>query len=96
LIAFGLDGDFICRENFPLPMLGEKLDHICLDIYEGKGFSLIRGLDPEDHSTVDLTMIYLGIQSYIANRCGQQDENGNMLGECWITTSSKLVSDPVT
>lgn len=70
----------ICRENFPLPMLGQKLVGIQLDIYQGKGFGLIRGLDPGDHSTVDLTMIYLGIQSYIANRCGQQDEKGNMLG----------------
>ena len=61
-------------------MLGKKLDDIRLEIYQGKGFGLIRGLDPGNHSSVDLTMIYLGIQSYIANRCGRQDEKGNMLG----------------
>lgn len=90
--ALGLDGDLICRENFPLPMLGKKLDTIRLDIYEGKGFGLIRGLDPQDHSSVDLTMMYLGIQSYIANSCGRQDEKGNMLVHIVADNSSELTS----
>nr|CEG05038.1 unnamed protein product [Fusarium clavum] len=90
--AIGLDGDLICRENFPLPTLGLKLDVIRLDIYQGKGFGLIRGLDPGDHLTVDLTMIYVGIQSYIANRCGQQDEKGNMLVHIVADNSSELTN----
>ncbi|RFN46997.1 hypothetical protein FIE12Z_8723 [Fusarium flagelliforme] len=90
--ALGLDGDLICRENFPLPVLGLKLDVIRLDVYQGKGFGLIRGLDPGDHSAVDLTMIYLGIQSYIANRCGQQDEKGNMLVHIVADNSSELAN----
>jgi hypothetical protein len=76
-------------------MLGQKLDSIRLDIYEGKGFGLIRGLDPKNHSSEDLTMMYLGIQSYIANRCGQQDEKGNMLGQYCITGLVKRVSNTV-
>ncbi|KAJ4113927.1 hypothetical protein NW768_011457 [Fusarium equiseti] len=90
--ALGLDGDLICRENFPLPTLGPKLDVMRLDIYEGKGFGLIRGLDPKDYSTVDLTMIYLGIQSYIANRFGQQDGKGNVLVHIMSDNSSELAS----
>lgn len=52
-----------------------------LNVYEGKGFGLVRGLNPLSYFTEDLTMMYLGIQSYIANRRGRQDEKGNMLGK---------------
>ncbi|KAI1023919.1 hypothetical protein LB504_005115 [Fusarium proliferatum] len=77
--ALGLDGDLICRLNFPLPTVGRSLDRIRLDVHEGKGFGLVRGLNPLDYSAEDLTMIYLGVQSYIANLRGRQDKEGNML-----------------
>lgn len=81
MLALGLDGDLICRLNFPLPTVGKSLDRIRLDIHEGKGFGLVRGLNPLDYSAEDLTMIYLGVQSYIANLRGRQDKEGNMLGK---------------
>ena len=80
VIALGLDGDLICRQNFPLPTVGKSLDRIRLDVHEGKGFGLVRGINPLDYSAEDLTMMYLGVQSYIANLRGRQDEKGNMLG----------------
>ncbi|CZR49812.1 uncharacterized protein FPRO_16020 [Fusarium proliferatum ET1] len=86
----GLDGDLISRDNFPLPILGSRLDKIRRDIYHGKGFGLIRGLDPQKYSTEDLTLLYLGIQSYIANRNGRQDGKGNMLVHITADSSSKL------
>jgi hypothetical protein len=51
------------------------------DIYCGKGFGLVRGLDPQRYSVEDLTTIYLGMQSYVGNLQGRQDKKGNMLGE---------------
>ena len=68
------------RNNFPLPQLGQKLERVRQDIHTGRGFGVIRGLDPQKYSVEDLTMLYLGIQSYIANRNGRQDRKGNMLG----------------
>lgn len=79
--ALGLDGDLVTKDNFPLPNLGPKLDAIRQDLHHGKGFGVIRGLDPRKYSVEDLTMIHLGIQVYIANRQGRQDSKGNMLGE---------------
>ncbi len=79
-VGLGLDGDLVTKGNFPLPTLGPKLDLIRRDIHQGKGFALIRGLDPRKYSVEDLTMIHLGIQVYIANRQGRQDRKGNMLG----------------
>lgn len=79
-VALGLDGDLVCPANFPLPTLHRKLAILRLDIHRGKGFALIRGLNPSEYSSADLTTLYLGIQSYIANVPGRQDEKGNMLG----------------
>lgn len=79
--ALNLDGDLVTKDNFPLPTLAPKLDQIRHDIHHGKGFGVIRGLDPLKYSVEDLTMVHLGIQVYIANRQGRQDGNGNMLGK---------------
>lgn len=78
--ALGLDGDLVNRDNFPLPTLGLRLDKIRRDVHDGKGFGAIRGLDPQKYSIEDLTILHLGMQSYIANRHGRQDKKGNMLG----------------
>ncbi|KAF4485695.1 hypothetical protein FAGAP_11453 [Fusarium agapanthi] len=88
--ALGLDGDCVSRDNFPLPTLGPKLDRIRQDVHQGKGFGVIRGLDPQKYSVEDLTVLYLGIQSHIANRHGRQDRKGNMLVHIVADNSSKL------
>ncbi|KAM0081767.1 hypothetical protein ACKRZS_006035 [Fusarium odoratissimum] len=80
--ALGLDGDLICRQNFPLPTVGKSLDRIRLDVHEGKGFGLVRGINPLDY----------GVQSYIANLRGRQDEKGNMLVHVVADNSSNLSS----
>jgi hypothetical protein len=88
--ALGLDGDLVTKDNFPLQNLGLKLDAIRQDLHHGKGFGLIRGLDPRKYSVEDLTMIHLGIQVYIANRQGRQDSKGNMLGKYLVITLQRL------
>ncbi|OLN94313.1 hypothetical protein CCHL11_02947 [Colletotrichum chlorophyti] len=77
--GLGLDGDAVNRENFPLPTLGPVLDGIAHDVHHGRGFAVVRGIDPQQHSVEDLTVLYLGIQGYIANQRGRQDKRGNML-----------------
>jgi hypothetical protein len=68
------------QDNFPLPTLGPKLRVLADDIHNGKGFHVVRGLDPNDYSVEDLAIIQLGVQAYIADQCGRQDHRGNMLG----------------
>jgi len=70
----------VSRDNFPLPTLGPKLAGASNDLHHGRGFCLIRGLDPRKFAVEDLTLVYLGVQSYIADRRGRQDGKGNMLG----------------
>lgn len=78
--ALELDGDLVNRDNFPLPTLGPKLDELSHDIHNGSGLCVIRGINPEDYSVEDLTIVWLGIQAYIADQRGCQDHRGNMLG----------------
>lgn len=78
--ALGLDGDLVTRDNFPLPTLGKKLDEVRSQVHQGRGFGVIRGLNPQKYSVEDFTMLHLGLQTYIANRQGRQDKKGNMLG----------------
>ncbi|KAF4594687.1 TfdA family Taurine catabolism dioxygenase TauD [Ophiocordyceps camponoti-floridani] len=90
--ALGLDGDLVSRKNFPLPRLEPRLNQLRREVHQGRGFGLIRGLDPRKYSVEDLTMLYLGIQSYIANRQGRQDPKGNMLVHIIADDSSKAKS----
>ncbi|GJN68387.1 TfdA family Taurine catabolism dioxygenase TauD [Purpureocillium lilacinum] len=87
--ALGLDGDLMSRQSFPLPNLGPRLDRFRLNLHDGTGFGLIRGLDPQRYAVEDLTMLHLGIQCYIANRQGRQDKKGNMLVHIVADNSSR-------
>lgn len=78
--GLGLDGGQVTREVFPLPGLDKRLDQVSQDIHSGRGFGLVRGLDPKKYSVEDLTLLHLGIQSHIADTQGRQDKKGNMLG----------------
>jgi hypothetical protein len=80
--ALELDGDLATPDNFPLPTVGQNvLSRMRNDIYQGKGFAVLRGLDSSKYSVEDMTTIYLGVQAHIANRFGRQDKKGNMLGK---------------
>lgn len=78
--------------NFPLPTLGPKLGELSRDVHNGRGFCVIRGLNPAAYAVEDLTLAYLGVQSYIAEQRGRQDKRGNMLGQSgWICGSGFTV-----
>jgi len=86
--ALGQDGDLIEPRNFPLPTLGPKLEEMSRDIHHGKGFGVVRGLNSADFDVEDLTLVYLGIQCYIAEQRGRQDKRGNMLGQQCTSNAS--------
>ncbi|KAK0746286.1 hypothetical protein B0T18DRAFT_438308 [Schizothecium vesticola] len=91
--ALGQDGDLIEPQNFPLPTLGPKLEEMSRDIHHGKGFGVVRGLNPADFDVEDLTLLYLGIQCYIAEQRGRQDKRGNMLVHIVADNSTKQAAD---
>ncbi|KAK3336153.1 hypothetical protein B0T19DRAFT_408662 [Cercophora scortea] len=87
------DGDLVAPSNFPLPTLGKKLDALSRDVHLGKGFAVVRGIDPASFSVEDLTLVYLGVQSYIAEERGRQDKRGNMLVHIVADNSTKQMAE---
>jgi hypothetical protein len=82
MIGLELDGSDLSPANFPLPTLGPKLGRLSHDVHSGKGFCVVRGIDPGLYAVEDQTLVYLGVQAYIADQRGRQDKRGNMLGLC--------------
>lgn len=79
----GLDGDLtpddVNQTTFPLPNLAPRLHEVARTIHFGRGFVILRGLNPDKYSDMDNLYLYLGITSYIAETRGRQDFDGRML-----------------
>ena len=75
-----LYGSEVSADNFPLPVLGQKLQKAAADVHHGVGIAVVRGLNPGDFSEEDNVLIFLGLSSYIGPKRGRQDEDGNVLG----------------
>ncbi|KAL2884852.1 Taurine catabolism dioxygenase TauD TfdA family protein [Ceratocystis lukuohia] len=82
--------DSISPATFPLPLLGPKLSGVGDELYNGRGFGLIRGLDINKYSVEDRSTIWLGIQSYIASLRARQDKAGNMMAHIVADNSSAI------
>jgi hypothetical protein len=93
-LALGLDGDIVTKDTFPLPTLQPKLEALCDELHQGIGFFLIRGLGPQNYSVADSTIVFLGIQSYIAELRGRQTESGDMIGMILTNVSISWLSKP--
>lgn len=68
------------RDDFPLPTLGPVLDDMSDEIQYGRGFQVIRGLDPEHYELDDLKMIVWGIGQYLGTGIVQNKE-GDLIGQ---------------
>ncbi|KAK4223414.1 hypothetical protein QBC38DRAFT_51692 [Podospora fimiseda] len=79
-LALELDGDAVSPDNFHLPTLGPCLSRLTTDLHAGKGFFVIRGLNPADFSDEDNLILFLGLSSYIGGVRGKQTNDGSMLG----------------
>ncbi|KAL1836996.1 hypothetical protein VTJ49DRAFT_4399 [Mycothermus thermophilus] len=67
------------KDTFPLPNLKERLTEVSEIIHNGRGFVVLRGLQPEKYSNLDNILLYLGVTSYIAETRGMQDFDGRMI-----------------
>lgn len=94
IIALGLDGDQVDRDNFPLPNLASELAQCARIIHEQRGFFVLRGLEGSRYSVEDSTTIYLGIASYIADKRGLQDRKGNVLCKTHLSAHDADEYDP--
>lgn len=91
----GLDGSHVNVDTFKLPTLGPRLVELSLDIHNGRGFAVVRGINPGDYSVEDLTLAYMGVASYVADKRGCQDKLGNMLGKLFFPLHNSTRADRV-
>ena len=88
-----LDGENVSRDTFPLPVLGATLDGLSRSVHSGCGFCLVRGITAANYAVEDLTLVYLGVQAYIADQRACQDSRGNMLVHIIADTTSKTSTE---
>ncbi|KAK0714703.1 hypothetical protein B0H67DRAFT_489444 [Lasiosphaeris hirsuta] len=74
-----LGPDDVDQNTFPLPTLGSRLINVANTIHNGRGFAVLRGLQPDKYSNFDNILVYLGVTSYIAETRGMQDFDGRMI-----------------
>ena len=69
----------IRREDFPLPLLGPRLQHILGELLHGRGFVLLRGLPVERMSLREAATAYFGIGAWLGS-ARSQNAMGHVLG----------------
>ncbi|KAH6856310.1 hypothetical protein B0I37DRAFT_367077 [Chaetomium sp. MPI-CAGE-AT-0009] len=74
-----LGPDDVHPGTFPLPKLCNRLVQASEIIHDGRGFIVLRGLQPDKYSSFDNILLYLGVTSYLAEKRGMQDFDGRMI-----------------
>lgn len=81
----------IGQDDFPLPMLGERLARIEGDLIDGRGFVRIRGIDRSSYTQDEMEVLYWGIGSHLGMPWAQ-NKHGHVLGD--VTDQAKAYDDP--
>ncbi|MFM1987317.1 MAG: hypothetical protein RJA99_274 [Pseudomonadota bacterium] len=69
----------LAAQDFPLPTLAPRLRALVDEVVNGRGFTLVRGLDIDDLPVPDAAAIYWGIGAHMG-RGRAQNAQGDMLG----------------
>ncbi len=89
----GKDVAELLKEDFPLGKLGEKVSSFKSDLFDGRGFILIRGVPVERYSKLDSAIVFLGIGCYLGMPVSQNGK-GHILGH--VKNLGADFSDPET
>ena len=68
------------RDDFPLPTLCQRLDHVSHALEHGRGFVLLRGLPVERYSDDEINSIYFGLGLNLGQPVGQNPQ-GDLIGQ---------------
>ncbi|HXJ84165.1 MAG TPA: TauD/TfdA family dioxygenase [Candidatus Methylomirabilis sp.] len=80
--ATGLPLVEIDREHFPLTALRPRLQRVLDEIYDGRGFVVVRGLPVERYADDDVGLIFWGIGRYLGTPL-YQNPQGDLLGHVY-------------
>src|SRR5512132_545829 len=72
----------IQREHFPLSALRPRLEQTVAELYDGRGFVVVRGLPVERYSDDDVGLIFWGLGRYLGSPL-YQNPQGELLGHVY-------------
>jgi hypothetical protein len=81
IAGLALDVSGVNPDTFPLGQFATRLQALAVELHSGRGFFVLRGLDPKLYTGEQNAIIFIGISSYIGETRGRQDMEGKMLGE---------------
>ena len=80
--ASGRSMEDIGREEFPLNTLRPRLEQTLAELYEGRGFVVLRGLPVGRYSDDDVGLIFWGLGRYLGSPL-HQNPQGDLLGHVY-------------
>ena len=80
--ATGRSMEDIGREDFPLSALRPRLEQTVAELYDGRGFVVLRGLPVERYSDDDVGLIFWGMGRYMGSPL-YQNPQGELLGHVY-------------
>lgn len=69
----------IRQSDFPLPVLGPKLQNLQKELINGRGFGVLRGLPVEKYTEREAMTIFFGLGTHLGN-ARSQNAKGHVLG----------------
>ena len=90
--ATGLPLEQITRAHFPLDGMAGRLNAVLDEIYDGRGFVVLRGLPVERYRDEDVGLIFWGMGRYLGAPL-YQNPKGDLLGHVFHDTTRKY-GDP--
>lgn len=87
----GLDIKDIDRNAFPLPVLSPALMDIKMELMDGRGFAVVRGLPIEGRTRYQNVAAFWGVSSHIGRAFSQNGE-GHLLGH--VTNKGSTMQSP--
>ncbi|KAK4162806.1 hypothetical protein QBC43DRAFT_321029 [Cladorrhinum sp. PSN259] len=70
--GLGLDNHETNLDNFPLPTVKSLLRQASHDVYQGRGFTILRGLGLCGQDSADNITMFLGVSDHIGSQRGRQ------------------------
>jgi hypothetical protein len=89
---------YISQETFPLPTLGPVLKDLSRELYDGRGFFVLRTIPVQKYTREENVIVYAGVSSFVGNKRGLQDPtNGAVLAhikDLTTTHSEDVIGAP--
>lgn len=70
------------REEFPLTVLRARLEAVLREVYDGRGFVVVRGIPVDRYSPDDVGLIFWGLGRYLGSPL-YQNPQGDLLGHVY-------------